>query len=344
MRIMRFFQPFLFAAAMLPAIAAPAPHLELRLEAPASLADLQPIALHVTLVNAGHDAVTVPEPVFLRNVSIDVVALQVARTARCSAHTTYDGMVTTGLPVRTLAAGNVLSADGDLAATWPLGLVPGRYRLTAVYTSGAGRVKSAPVELTVTEPAGSATYEQLLDVCSALQQHAPAAAERAVAFVTEHHDFPYQAALLDYAAHNSRGADRTMLSNVLIERYPLTREAASARLGREAADRHSAAVATRQEYDARYAAEMAKLPVSERVEISNALATIRDANDFTRVERFLSRNQGTFFGAEALHVMIEAVQRGVLPAGAASRESVVNDLTRRLQRGYPESYWSQRMR
>jgi len=346
MRIMRLFQLFLLAAAVTSASAATAPHLELLLDAPASLADLQPLVVHFTLTNAGHDAITVPEPVFLRNTRIDVTPLQVARTSRCSAHITYDGVITTGIPVRTLAAGTTVSADGDLAAAWPFGLVPGRYRLVATYTHDTGSVRSAPVELTVTEPAGSATYEQMMEVCSALQQHAPDAAERAVAFVTGHGDFPYQAALLDYARHNSRGADRTMLSNVLIDRYSSTPEAVTARRERADADRHHAAVASREEYDARYAAELAKLPIAQRVEISNALATIRDADDFTRVEQFLSRNQGTFFGAEALHVMIEAVGRGVLPPGTSSqdRDHVINDLTGRLQHEYPESYWSQRMR
>lgn len=137
-----------------------------------------------------------------------------------------------------------------------------------------------------------------------------------------------------------------MLSNVILDRYATSREAAAARRDREQGERHRAAVASREEHDARYAAEMAKLPIAQRVEISNALATIRDPRDFTRVEQFLSGNQGTFFAAEALHVMIEAVERGVLPptAPAQDRDRVIKDLTKRLTREYPESYWSQRMR
>ncbi len=350
MRIVRLFPLAVLLTVTLTAHAQKAPRLEIDLDAPASLADLQPLTVHITLRNAGDQTVTIPVPAYLRNVHVDVTAQQPAQSARCSAHMTYDGASTADLPMKTLTAGEVLSVNANLAAAYPLGLAPGGYRLVAVYTShtekGALRAESSPKELIIVEPTGSSTYDQMLDVCRAIQQRTAGAAERAIAFVTDHRDYPYGAAFLDYARQHSRGADRSRLGSVLVQRYPSTREAVVAQRDQLESERRSAAIAARRDYDARYAAEMARLPIQERTEVANALATIRDASDFQRVEQFLSRNQKTFFGGVALHAMIDAVHRGVLPprVSASDREQFAADLTQRLARDYPDSYWAERPR
>jgi len=152
---------FLFASPSMAAI-------EVSVDAPASVADLQPLTLRVLVKNGGTAPLTVPAPTFLRNVRIEVVALR-TDSDRCSSHRTLDGVSQAGIEQVTIPAGGKIVVSASPAATFPLGLPAGRYRVTARYQSAGINVASAPVELTVIAPAGSPAYDQLIDLCHGIR-------------------------------------------------------------------------------------------------------------------------------------------------------------------------------
>jgi hypothetical protein len=318
--------------------------IEVSVDAPASVADLQPLTLRVLVKNGGTAPLTVPAPTFLRNVRIEVVALR-TDSDRCSSHRTLDGVSQAGIEQVTIPAGGKIVVSASPAATFPLGLPAGRYRVTARYQSAGINVASAPVELTVIAPAGSPAYDQLIDLCHGIRANDAGVAKEIIAFVGEHPDFPYSPGLLAYARQYVRGEQRRLLEQALAAQFPATVEGHTASLQLAQREKAAATQELQRAYEAQYAAEMNKLSIDQRIAVTNALATIHDAAGYERAENFLARNSGTFFGAEALHAMLDAVHRGILPArfAAKDRDAVAAELRARLTREYPRSYWSRKV-
>ena len=98
---------FLFASASMAAI-------EVRVDAPATVTDLQPLALRVMVKNAGNAPLTIAAPTFLRNVQLDVVAVR-TDSDRCSSHRVLDGVSQAGIKQVTIPAGATVAVDATPA-------------------------------------------------------------------------------------------------------------------------------------------------------------------------------------------------------------------------------------
>lgn len=314
--------------------------------APARIADGDPLAVTVVVENRGSSALSITSLQPPRNLRASIRAIETS-ASRCTAQE-HHSYVPPNPESITLRAGESASRALDAFTDFPLGLRPGTYELVVEYSSSAagwsGRAASAPVRFEVVAPTGAraAAHADFLRTCEAAILGAPDAAERALA-LSERKDIPYTAALLDRARATARGEARIALNQAIERRYPSSSFAERARLDTERMTRRSDNL---QKYSAYLAAMAVELERNESAAATAAkqFRPITAPGGFNAYEQFLSKHGKTFFAGEALHRMIVAVERGVLPPGASARERdrTLAQLYERLLRTDRRNYWVSR--
>ena len=340
--ITRIFGSLAFAAVASVAAAQQPVRIQVSIDMPTRIQDATPLHARVTLTNNAKGAITVSQPKQDVTLFARILPVQDYHTGKCHSRTVSSGVVRGALARTSIASRGELSAELDLLDPYPFGLPPGRYRLFVDYRDGAQRVTSEPVEFEIVAPAGE-EYQSFLQSCHALSQGG-AAADQAIQFVKAHPRFFFADALLDAARNRADGETRMELNQLI-----LAREASPQSV--EHAERDLRDLAARSKELAAYA----KYVEEFRVQLKNAsnaaaardfqqLGTILDTTGFDRHEQFLRKYPNSFFAAEALHGMIEAISQGVTPRGSAASDSdrLLVRYYGQLLRSDAHSYWVQR--
>jgi hypothetical protein len=340
--ITRIFGSLALAAAASGAAAQQPARIQVSIDMPARVQDATPLHAQVTLTNNSKGSLSVAPLQQDLTLFARIVPVQDYRTGKCHSRTVRTGAAAVAAGRIPIAARGELSADLDLLDPYPFGLPPGRYRLFVDYRDGARKATSEPVEFEVVIPPGE-EYQSFLQTCRALSQGG-GGADQALQFVKAHPRFFFADELLTAARNRADGEPRMELNQLILARNASPQAV-------EYAERDLRDLATRSKELAAYAKHVEEFRAQLK-DASNAaaardfqqLGTILDTAGFDRHEQFLRNHPGSFFAAEALHGMIEAISQGVLPRGSvtADADRLLIRYYDRLLRSDTRNYWVQR--
>ena len=234
-----------------------------------------------------------------------------------------------------LKPGEAIAVPVNTTFQYPLGLRPGKYRVTLTYDDGKERA-SVRSELVVAAPTGEAgkVHEGFLGVCRAALSASLQGGHAAVAFAQRNRGHALIYPLLQHLAVSAAPEVREAANDELL-RSPNPQ--ASVRANAERIEKQRLArergAGYQREYERRIGAS-----TPDALEFRLMTAISKPAT-FREYELFLKRHPESFFAAEAVNRMIVAVQNGVVPIGLTAETARV-DLYRRLLREYPDSYYA----
>lgn len=331
-------------ASMLLTAASSAAELRLTATFPERVTDGDPLVATATLTNTSPAPQRVITLQPLRTLRSDVELVERYPSDKCTASQHYTP-AHVDMNYVEIAPGDSTRAEIDIGAGYPLGLIPGRYRLRLAYAvPGSDEVVSAPIAFEVIPPALSpqvTVYQEFIKVCRALSSRERVAADLALDFARTNPAFPYTRSLLNLIRQQAREEARIAIDDLLIRCFPGSHEAEAAASDRE---RLMARSETLKQYQAYLTALQIELEKPENAELTRAfrrLPSITKPEDFPAYEAFLARYPRSPFRDEVIHRMIVAVEQGVTPAGRTQSDAR-KDLYASLLAG--DSYWAERAR
>lgn len=334
----------LFTSSMLLAAASPAADLQLTVTFPARVTDGDPLIATASLFNISSSPQRVMSLQPLRTLQSGIQLVERFESDKCTATEHYTP-AHADLKTIVIAPGNSETAQVDIGAGYPLGLLPGQYKLWLSYVPSASeKIISAPVTFEVVPPvlgSDAIVYRKFLNVCRAVSGRNRNATDLALDFAKAHSSFPYTRALLQLSRQQSAGESRIALIDFLMQRFPGSREAEAAASDRERLMARSEDLRQYGAYLIALERELAQPENAAAARDFRKLVTITTPDDFATYEMFLARYPRSFFRNEIIHRMIVAIDQGVSPAGRTSSE-MRRSLYTNLLSG--NGYWATRAR
>ncbi len=328
--------------------ATPAAGLRLAVHVPEQVLDGAPFVAAIELTNVSNGPVTVQAP-DSNNVSFDVALQQDFGTGKWVLHPVGGHSLTSSHKYKLLLAGQSVTAQLPVFRDYPMGVAPGEYTISALYSPSpdanasvwTGTLTSRPGRMTIAAPK-TETYDAFLSVSRAAANHEPRVAARALEFAREYPSFAYSAQLLVELAQSADVQTAAQIAQFLAMTYPGSEFAEQ---GRYIAASVAQRTTDRDAYE-RYMSELrlyAAAPENQAVmQEARKLGTIVRPEHYETAESFVRKFPSSPMAAEALWSIIDAVQHGVYPPGysAADRDVLLACYYRQLLALQPESYWA----